>query len=205
MSRTLHATTPFPNLLLDEAMPRLKDTEWRVLCVIVRQTLGWQVDERTKQRKEADWLTHSQLKRRTGRASEALSKAVDVLVRDGWIEVCDVQERPLTTAVLRRNCRGPVFFRLGQRTQDYLFEKGGTTTSDPTSVHKDINSQSEVLAVQSEVFEPQSENRKAKITKEAHTKIIPYGREDHDTVIHRQPVDNPLLQENGSNKKKGLR
>jgi len=28
-------TTPFPNYLLNEVMPTLKDTEWRLLCVIV--------------------------------------------------------------------------------------------------------------------------------------------------------------------------
>jgi hypothetical protein len=30
-------TTPFPNVLF-ELMPTLKDSEWRVLCLIVRQT-----------------------------------------------------------------------------------------------------------------------------------------------------------------------
>ena len=27
--------TPFPNKLIDEVMPTLRDTEWRVLCVIL--------------------------------------------------------------------------------------------------------------------------------------------------------------------------
>lgn len=33
---------PFPRVLVDEVMPDLTDTEWRVLTVIVRQTIGWQ-------------------------------------------------------------------------------------------------------------------------------------------------------------------
>jgi len=81
-------TTPFPNFLLDHVMPTLKDTEWRLLCVIVRQTLGWQ-QQGGGPHKEWEWLTHRQLKARTGRASEALCKALDALVRKGLVEVWD--------------------------------------------------------------------------------------------------------------------
>ena len=31
----------FPCVLIDRLMPTLKDTEWRLICVIVRQTVGW--------------------------------------------------------------------------------------------------------------------------------------------------------------------
>ncbi len=68
--RVLLRTTPFPNHLLDNAMPRLRDTEWRLLCVLVRQTLGWQ-NKSEGGRKQRDWLTQAQLKKRTGRDSAA--------------------------------------------------------------------------------------------------------------------------------------
>ena len=76
--------TAIPNVLIDEVMPTLKDTEWRLLCVIARQTLGW-VDKNGK-RKQRDWMSQSQLIARTGRNSAALSTALDVLVRENLIE-----------------------------------------------------------------------------------------------------------------------
>lgn len=106
--------SPFPNALIDEVMPLLRDTQWRVLCVIVRQTLGWRSSSGTG-RKTEDWLTQSQLKRRTGRASEALSKAVDGLVRRGLIEVADAQGNALRTPAKRRRCRGRLYYRLASR------------------------------------------------------------------------------------------
>ena len=42
--------TAFPNVLLDQVMPSLRDTEWRLLCVIVRQTVGWNRDGKPKAR-----------------------------------------------------------------------------------------------------------------------------------------------------------
>jgi|GEM_PF-2597351 len=104
--------TAFPNALIDDIMPLLRDTQWRVLCVVVRQTIGWRSPD-GRGRKSRDWLTQSQLKRRTGRASEALSRAVDGLVRRGLIEVVDEQGSGLTTAAERRRCRGRLYYRLG--------------------------------------------------------------------------------------------
>jgi hypothetical protein len=108
---SLRNTTPFPNVLLDEVMPILKDTEWRLLCVIVRQTLG-QHDLQTKKRKTRDWLTRSQLRQRTGRDSEALSHALNALVERGYIEVQTEAGRVLKTATQRRQAHGKLFYGL---------------------------------------------------------------------------------------------
>lgn len=103
-------TTPFPDWLLDRVMPRLRDVEWRLICVLVRQTLGWRAsDGNTKQ---SDWLSHSQLRRRTGRSSSAISPAIEFLCRNRLVEIDDGQGRPLATASERRRHRGPLFFRL---------------------------------------------------------------------------------------------
>src|SRR6266404_747997 len=80
-------STPFPNVLIDRIMPTLRDTEWRVLCTVVRQTLGWH--SAAGKRKTSDWLTQSQLKRRTGRESAAVSQAIESLVRKGLLCVRD--------------------------------------------------------------------------------------------------------------------
>jgi hypothetical protein len=107
------AFVPFPSDLLDEQMPQLKDTEWRLLCVVVRQTLGWQ-DGMGKGRKRRDWLSQKQLMARTGRNSAALSAAIDVLVRKNLIECCNAQGEPLATPQQRRRHRGRVYFALAK-------------------------------------------------------------------------------------------
>ncbi len=107
----LSHTTPFPNELIDNVMPHLNDTQWRVLCVIVRQTLGWH-DKQTGSRKIRDWLTQSQLKIRTGRNIEALAAAIDLLVARGYIVVEDESGNPLDSPQKRRAYRGRSYYRL---------------------------------------------------------------------------------------------
>lgn len=108
------ASTPLPNVLIDQAMPELSDTEWRLLCVITRQTLGYASPD-GRGRRRRDWLTHRQLKSRTGRASAAVSRAVDGLVRKGLIEVQGMDGEPLVTPAERRRCQGALFFSLSPR------------------------------------------------------------------------------------------
>lgn len=108
-------STPFPNLLIDRVMPELSDTEWRLLCVVCRQTLGFVSPDGTGNRRARDWLTHRQLKARTGRASEAVSRALDGLVRKDLIRVTGLDGRPLPTPAERRRCQGTLFFGLSPR------------------------------------------------------------------------------------------
>lgn len=109
------ASTPFPNLLIDRTMPELSDTEWRLLCVVCRQTLGFVSPDGRGGRRARDWLTHRQLKARTGRASAAVSRAVDGLVRKNLIEVRALDGTPLPTPEERRRCQGALFFSLSER------------------------------------------------------------------------------------------
>jgi DNA-binding MarR family transcriptional regulator len=112
----LARSTPVPNALLDGVMPALGDAELRVLLVVVRQTLGWQDGADWRTRKERDWLTQSQLMRRTGRGNQAVSRAVDALVRRGLIEVQDAAGAPRRTPAERRRCRGRLYYRLAALT-----------------------------------------------------------------------------------------
>lgn len=107
-------STPFPNALLDHVMPTLRDTEWRLLCVVVRQTLGWSSGGNGR-RKQRDWLSHRQLTRRTGRASGAISKAIDALVRSAYIEVTDEEGCQLLSPAERRRSNARLHYRLGPR------------------------------------------------------------------------------------------
>ncbi len=114
---------PIPTRLVDEVMPRLRDTELRVLLVVLRQTWGWKAD-RTEtggkvvrdsrgQTKRRDWLSHRQLCRRTGRGSEAVSGAVASLTASGLIIVEDAGGTALITPEERRRCLGRLYFRVG--------------------------------------------------------------------------------------------
>ena len=65
--------TKFSNALIDHIMPRLSPSSWKVLTVIIRQTVGWVEDIQTGKRKEWDQISYSQLKEKTPFSSEGLS------------------------------------------------------------------------------------------------------------------------------------
>lgn len=117
----LVGTTPFPNFLLDRVMPRLRDTEWWLLTVIVRQTFGWGQEDGS--RKETDWLSQFQLKRRTGRSSAPVSRAIDVLVRSGLIIVRDSFGRDLTSAAMRRRSHSRLSFAISPLLGSVVFQE----------------------------------------------------------------------------------
>ena len=68
-----------PNLFLDRLLADLTDTEARVLLVLLRRTAGWgrPNDEVT--------ISYRDLKRLTGRQSEAISRALKSLQARGLI------------------------------------------------------------------------------------------------------------------------
>lgn len=119
--RQIQGTTPVPNFLLDKIMPRLRDTEWRLLSVIVRQTRGWQSEN--GERKEADWLSHFQLKRRTGRSGAAVSHGIDALVRRRLIIVRDLSGQTLQTPADRRRSRSRLSFSLNPEIDSSRFQE----------------------------------------------------------------------------------
>ena len=106
---------PLPVRLTDEIMPRLKDTELRVMLVVFRQTWGFLADpdDRSRGHKRRDWLSHRQLCRRTGRGSDAVSAAVASLTIAGLIVVEDASGTPMPTPEERRRCLGRLYFRPG--------------------------------------------------------------------------------------------
>ena len=100
----------FPCVLIYSVMPSLRDTEWRLLCVVVRQTVGWGANGHRHKRR--DWLTQRQLIARTGRNSAAISTALDVLVRRRLVDATDEQGNLLLTPQERRRYRGRLYFSL---------------------------------------------------------------------------------------------
>ncbi len=115
---------PVPLRLVDEVMPRLRDTELRIMLVVLRQTWGWRADrseggkhkhgeKHGGKHKRRDWLSHRQLCRRTGRGSDAVSGAVASLVEAGLLVVEDAGGTALATAEERRRCLSRLYFRPG--------------------------------------------------------------------------------------------
>jgi hypothetical protein len=167
-ARSLSRTTPFPNYLLDEAMPRLRDTEWRLLCVIVRQTLGWQ-ERGSKNRKVSDWLTQTQLVEKTGRDRAAISRALDALVLHRYIEVRNEKGHLLQLPTERRHNKGRLFFGLHPR----LLRKSLADTTGAKNEYQVPHSNS-LLATwcrKSELHHaPKANTTKETVTKETATK-----------------------------------
>jgi hypothetical protein len=108
----LGPVVPFPAVYIDAVMPALSDPEWRVLCIVIRQTLGWRDEGNQALRKSRDWLSHSQLKGRTGKSGDAISRAVDSLIRSGLILVETEDGRPLSHPSARRRARTRLYYRL---------------------------------------------------------------------------------------------
>ncbi|MCP6719713.1 MAG: replication protein [Patescibacteria group bacterium] len=106
-------TTQVPHLIIRTWMPRLKDTELRILLVITDQTLGWIEDRATGRRKEQDWISHYQLCKKSGRASRSVSRAAKVLIeKHRIVGAYDEQGNALDTAGKRQKCGYRIYYRL---------------------------------------------------------------------------------------------
>ena len=158
-------STPFPNILIDRIMPELTDTEWRLLGVVCRQTLGFASLSGRGGRRTRDWLSHGQLKARTGRASAAVSRAVDGLVRRNLIEVRTEAGELLLTPPERRRCQGRLFFSLAPRL-------ARTLQPDTPGVDNLVDNSERTRTGRSQKPDGTAftEHRKAKTTKQSDTK-----------------------------------
>ncbi len=102
--------TQTPNIIFNGLMKEISDTELRVVLIVTRATLGWILDRERGMRKEEDWISHSQLKHKTGRESGAISKAIDRCIQKGWIEARDHSGELLDTKDKRRGKN--IYYRL---------------------------------------------------------------------------------------------
>lgn len=122
----LSGTTPVPNGLFDEHLPRLKSTELKLLLIIIRQTLGWR-DQRTGKRKQKDWISGSQLREKTGCSRRALTDATAELIKKKLIQVTGEVGIQLRTAEERK----------GKLRMFYKFqEPGGKAVESKNSTEK---------------------------------------------------------------------
>jgi hypothetical protein len=125
MEKVQPNTTQIPHIIIRQWMPKLKDVELRVLLVITDQTLGWIEDYETGRRKEKDWISRSQLMKKTGRGHTKVTEAISTLVdKYEIVEALNEQEEPLDTPEKRKNCGMRIYYRLSLRPpQQTLFDK----------------------------------------------------------------------------------
>lgn len=90
MTKTLETIRPFEkpgytmfkNAILDHIMPNLSGSGWKILCVAIRQTIGWVDEESDSGRKESDRISYSQFMEKSGinsrtTVSKALTECLD--------------------------------------------------------------------------------------------------------------------------------
>lgn len=105
-------TTPTPNELYNGEMRKMNDTELRIVLVVTRATLGWELDKETGTRKKEDWISRSQIIDKTGRSGRAISTAIESCMQKGWIEARNKDGEMLDTPQKRSGKR--IFYRLGK-------------------------------------------------------------------------------------------
>jgi hypothetical protein len=103
---------PMPAFYLDQVMPALTDSEWRVLCVVIRQTLGWIDPLNFGERKQRDWLSQSQLRMRTGKSRDSISRALVGLLAKNLIHIENREGKPLDTPQKRKMARDRLYYSL---------------------------------------------------------------------------------------------
>ena len=138
-------TTPTPNELFNGEMKNMRDTELRIVLIVTRATLGWEVNKETGRRKEEDWISYYQLKSKTGRGYTALAGAIDNCIKKGWIEARDSKGNLLTKKGDRIGKK--IFYRLGRIFLDKIAtsseSKEDRTTSSDSVITESVITESE--------------------------------------------------------------
>jgi phage replication O-like protein O len=88
--------TPTPNILFDQFLKELSNSEIKILLVIIRQTNGW-IDKKTGKRKGRDRITYSQFIKKTGLSRRIISEAISSLCKKELIRITDNSGKNLNT------------------------------------------------------------------------------------------------------------
>lgn len=108
-------TTQVPNILFDQYLSKLTESELKLLLVVIRQTYGW-IDKKTGGRKTRDRISHSQFIKKTGLSRRVISKALQNLVDDRLIKITCHSGKVLHTTKDRRG-KTNLFYSLNMCTK----------------------------------------------------------------------------------------
>ncbi len=111
-------STQTPNIILDEWMPRLSGPEFKILVLLVRQTLGYAMDKETGRRKERDWMNIKQIMKKTGiKSDRTISKSVAKLSDTlKIIETVTESGYLLANPTKREQHSGKIYYRLALKS-----------------------------------------------------------------------------------------
>lgn len=104
-------TTAVPNAVFDDFLSELKLAELKILLVIIRQTLGWEDRQNENGRKQRDWISSSQMLKKTGCSERAISSAIESLTKKNLISVFDLYGSLLDSPSQRKG-KTKLFFSL---------------------------------------------------------------------------------------------
>lgn len=178
-------TTPTPNELYNGEMRKMSDTELRVVLVVTRATLGWELDHETGMRKKEDWISQKQLTQQTGKSNKAISTAIDSCVKKGWIEARDKEGNFLMTPEDRARKR--IFYRLGRIFLSKI-ESAEVTSQDKKP-------QSSELAAKSGEVDDTNLVKKVHSTKESITKETIQNQAAPSAAGEKASLINELIEE----------
>lgn len=80
--------TQVPNTLFDIYLSTLKESELKILLVVLRQTNGW-IDIKTGKRKTRDRISRTQFMQKTGLSRKIVSLAIKGLLQKGLLTITD--------------------------------------------------------------------------------------------------------------------
>jgi phage replication O-like protein O len=118
--------TQIPNTLFDKYLPQLKESELKVLLVVLRQTFGW-IDTKTGNRKIRDRISRTQFIQKTGLSCKIVSKAIKSLVDKRLLTITDQIGNLLHTSEERKG-KNYIFYAF----QPGHFETESRVNSAPT-------------------------------------------------------------------------
>jgi hypothetical protein len=78
--------TAFPNHFLDKVMRNAGGVEWKVICTVVRDTLGWIEDEETGRRRAEAEIPIERFEEMTGAKRSRLFEAIKTACKRGPIK-----------------------------------------------------------------------------------------------------------------------
>jgi len=110
--------TQTPNIILDEWLSKLSGPEFKIIMLLVRQTIGWTQNSETGRRKDRDWMNLKQIMKKTGiRSDRTVSKSIANLSDNlKIIETVTETGFQLINPLKREQHSGKIYYRLSLKS-----------------------------------------------------------------------------------------
>ena len=124
--------TRTPNILFDQLLRELNNSELKILLVIIRQTYGW-IYNKTNGRKERDRISHSQFILKTGLSRRIISETIKSLSQKNLIEITDSSGNSLINASERKG-QYRIYYSSRLETIQSLHILNNTSANNDTNI-----------------------------------------------------------------------